>query len=101
MGVDALESSERRLRSTLDSMLEGYQLIGFDFCYLYINPAAALQGRYEKDEYIGKSMMELYPGIEKTEMFQMVQKCMREHRPDRIEMNFPIPTDQKLFAFPF
>jgi PAS domain S-box-containing protein len=102
VGVDALESSERRLRSTLDSMLEGYQLIGFDFCYLYINPAAALQGRYEKDEYIGKSMMELYPGIEKTEMFQMVQKCMREHSPDRIEHEFPYPDGTKSwFAFRF
>ncbi|MDD4923240.1 MAG: PAS domain S-box protein [Dehalococcoidales bacterium] len=91
----ALRASEERFRGTLDAMLEGYQIIGYDWRYLYINPVAAAQGHYERNRYYEHTMMELYPGIEKTEMFQAIQKCMQENRPDRIENEFTYPDGTK------
>lgn len=91
----ALRASEERFRGTLDAMLEGYQIIGYDWRYLYINPVAAAQGHYDRNKYYEHTMTELYPGIEKTEMFQAIQKCMREHRPDRIENEFTYPDGAK------
>ena len=41
----ALRASEERYRTTLGSILEGCQLIGFDWRYLYLNDAAAIQNR--------------------------------------------------------
>src|SRR4030042_4419667 len=65
----------RRLRETLDNMLEGCQIIGYDWRYLYVNDAAAAPGRTTKERLLGKTIMEAYGGIENTEMFSPPRKC--------------------------
>jgi PAS domain S-box-containing protein len=88
---EALRESEERYRKTLDSMLEGCQIIGFDWRYLYVNDAVALHGRQTKAELIGKTMMDVYPGIENTEMFAVLQRCMVERVPSHMENEFKYP----------
>ena len=92
---DSLRASEERLRSTLDAMLEGYQIISSDWRYLYINPVAAAQGRYELNKYYEHTMTELYPGIEKTAFIRAIKKCMKGKKPDRIENEFTYPDGTK------
>lgn len=72
-----LEESKERYYSTLENMLEGCQIISRDWKYLYVNRMAALHGRFEKNKLIGKSMMEVYPDIQKTKMFSVLKKCMK------------------------
>jgi len=76
--TNALLISEARFRHTLDSMLEGCQIIGYDFNYLYVNDSVAKQGRHDSSELIGRSMIEAYPGIENTEMFAVLTRCMNQ-----------------------
>lgn len=83
-----VREAEQRYRSTLDSMQEGCQIIGFDFRYLYVNNVVAAQGRTTKDALIGCTMMEKYPGIENTSMFQKIRLCMDERIPFRLENEF-------------
>ncbi|MBI5928304.1 MAG: PAS domain S-box protein [Chloroflexi bacterium] len=83
--------SEDRYHRTLDIMLEGCQIIGFDWRYLYVNDMAARHGRHTKDELLGYTMMERYPGIEKTQMFNILQRCMEERSIERIENPFAYP----------
>ncbi len=80
--------AERHFRETLDHMLEGCQIIGFDFRYLYINDAAATHGRHSKKALLGRKMMEAYPGIEETEMFAFLRKCMENRIAQRLENRF-------------
>ena len=84
----ALRASELRIRTTLDSMLEGCQVIGFDWHYLYINDVAARQGRQSKEGLIGRSLKDAYPGIEGTELFGALQHCMEGRLPSRLEHEF-------------
>jgi len=86
-----LQSSEERHRSTLDNMLEGCQIIGFDYRYIYLNPIAAQHGRSSQEQLIGKTMMEAYPGIDQTPMFAALQQCMtrRTHLQLENEFNYP------------
>src|SRR5690606_9673781 len=42
---NALQKSEARFRSTLDNILESCQLLDFDWRYLYLNDAAAVQNK--------------------------------------------------------
>ncbi|HEM62283.1 MAG TPA: GAF domain-containing protein, partial [Chloroflexi bacterium] len=84
----------RRLRETLDDMLEGCQIIGFDWRYLYVNDAAASHGRTTKDELLDRTMMEAYPGIEETEMFAALRRCMEERAPARLDNEFTYPDGQ-------
>ncbi len=57
------------VRRALDCLQEGFQIIGYDWHYVYLNPAAARHGRRPAEELIGHSIFEEYPGIDQTPMF--------------------------------
>ena len=57
-----------------DKVLEGCQVISPHYRYLYVNEAVARHGRRTVDELLGRTMMDVYPGIEKTEMFAVLRK---------------------------
>ncbi|MBN1531311.1 MAG: PAS domain S-box protein [Spirochaetes bacterium] len=93
MAEESLRASEERYRRTLDSMLEGGQIIGFDWQYLYLNDSAVKHGRLTKEEMLGRTMMEVYPGIEKTELFVHLRRCMEERGTHHMENQFVYPDD--------
>jgi putative nucleotidyltransferase with HDIG domain len=74
--------------SILDNLLEGCQIIDFDFRYIYINDEVAKQGRKSKEEMLGHTMMELYPGIETSPMFSQLKQCMSDRKPVTFENQF-------------
>ena len=88
---EQLRESEERYRSTLDQMMEGCQIIDSNWRYLYINNVAAAQGRHTPDELLGRTMMEMYPGIEQTELFAALKRCIKEQISRRMENQFVFP----------
>ena len=42
---EALKENEKRFRNTVENMIEGYQVIDCGWRYVYVNEAAAEQGR--------------------------------------------------------
>jgi PAS domain S-box-containing protein len=84
----AVQESERRFRETLDGMMEGCQTLGFDWHYLYVNEAAARHGRRRMDELLGRTIMEVYPGIEKTTLFSKLSECMEKRTRCNLENEF-------------
>jgi PAS domain S-box-containing protein len=76
-------------------MIEGCQIIGFDWRYLYVNNAAARHGHLAKETLLGHTMMEIYPGIENTELFAALRLCMNESTPHQIENEFAYPDGMK------
>ncbi|MCF8303122.1 MAG: PAS domain S-box protein [Bacteroidales bacterium] len=88
---EKLRKSEYRLRSTLNNMKEGCQIISFDWRYLFVNDEVATHARKTKSELLGKTMMEVYPGIEKTAMFKVLQQCMEERTTHYFENEFTYP----------
>lgn len=87
----SLAASEKKYRETLDNMLEGVQIIGFDWRYIYVNKALSKHAKYFKEELIGYTMMQKYPGIENTELFEVLKKCMKERIPQQLETEFLFP----------
>jgi signal transduction histidine kinase/PAS domain-containing protein len=83
-----LKQSTERFRSSLDNMMEGCQLIGFDWRYLYINAAAEKHNRRPAEELMGKIFMECWPGIEKTELYARMLDCMNNQIISKIEYEF-------------
>lgn len=53
-----LKVVENRLQETLDYMIEGYQIIDYDWRYAYVNETVAKQGRKTKEELLGYTMMQ-------------------------------------------
>ena len=78
---EELRESRKTYKNTLDRMLEGCQIIDFDWCYLYVNDAVARHGHRSREELLGHTMMEMYPGIEDTEMFAALRRCMEKRTP--------------------
>ena len=87
----SLAKSEERFRSTLDNMLEGCQLIGFDWRYIYLNDTADKHNRRQKEELLGNKYMDMWPGIENTEVFRIIKHCMEERVPNHLENEFVFP----------
>ena len=87
----ALSESEARFRGTLDRMLEGCQIIDYDWRYVYVNDAAAAQARRQVDELIGRTMTECFPGIEQTTMFAELRHCMEQRTGAHVENEFAYP----------
>ncbi len=87
--------SEERYKSTLDNLLEGCQILDFNWRYLYINSAAEKHNRRPKEELIGRSFVEMWPGIENTDIFQTIQKCMSDRTSHIMEYEFVFPDGTK------
>ena len=79
------------IRVALDCLEEGFQIIGRDWRYVYVNPAAARHGRRDASELIGRPMIEAYPGIEGTPLFDVMQECMEQRVSRVIENHFAFP----------
>ncbi|HMP39705.1 MAG TPA: CHASE3 domain-containing protein [Roseiflexaceae bacterium] len=88
---EAIQESEQRLRTTLDTLIEGCQIIDFDWRYVYLNDAAIAHAKQEKDALLGRTMMEVYPGIETTPLFVVMQRCMEQRTPQQLENEFTFP----------
>ena len=86
-----LRASEARYHSTLDNIQEGCQLIGFDWRYLYLNDAAAINNRRPNHELLGRTMMEMWPDFEATGVFDMLRRCMQERIALHEETDFVFP----------
>jgi two-component system, cell cycle sensor histidine kinase and response regulator CckA len=78
-------------RDVLDSLQEGCQVIGFDWQYLYVNDALVEQGQLSRDQLLGHTMMECYPGVEGQAFFGVLRRCMQARTRDRVEIEFQFP----------
>ncbi|MBM4177137.1 MAG: PAS domain S-box protein, partial [Ignavibacteria bacterium] len=88
-------SNEDFHHNTLDNLMEGCQIIGFDWRYIYINDAAAKHFRHPKQELLGKKYMDIWPDFEKTNVFKVIKRCLEEriHYTMENEITFP---DEKI-----
>jgi PAS domain S-box-containing protein len=83
------------LRQTFDHMLEGIQIHDFSWRYTYVNNAFLNYSHYSRQELLGNTMMDRYPGIEKTELFKVLERCMNKRLSEHFETEFIFPDGSK------
>lgn len=83
------------IKIALEEMLEGIQIVSRDWVYLYVNKAAGLHGRKSPQELMNKSMLECYPGIEKSPMFRDMEYVMQSGHARQIENEFQYEDGRK------
>ncbi len=88
---DKLQRSEARYRHTLDTMMEGVQIIGFDGKLIYVNDKLVSQAKFTKEQMIGHTLPELYLGVEQSAIYQSYQKCLQDRQPLHFENKFEFP----------
>ena len=89
--MDPLTGDIDRYRRTLDSLIEGFQIIGHDWTYLYVNPAAAAHANRRPEDLCGRKMWEVFPGIDRTPTFAELSRCMKERTSAAVENLFTFP----------
>jgi len=75
-------------KTLLDNLLEGVQVISFDWKYHYVNNALVDQSHRSRDQLIGFTMMEVYPGIEHSPLFKQLESSMKNRQVNRFENQF-------------
>ncbi len=82
------DESERRLHRTLDDMREGYTIMGPDLRYRYMNRAGAEQTHLTREQLIGRTPLELYPGFEGSKIHSALKTAVEQRIPQRVEEQF-------------
>ncbi len=82
---------EKLYYKQLETMIEGVQMISFDWKYTFVNPAVVKQSKKTAEELLGKTMMECYPGIENTPLFAKLKNCMQNRCIEHFENEFTFP----------
>ncbi|HZW38209.1 MAG TPA: histidine kinase dimerization/phosphoacceptor domain -containing protein [Ignavibacteriaceae bacterium] len=87
---DLLKSNEKYV-STLDNMIEGCAIVGFDWTYLYVNDSNARHAHLPREYMIGRKMTDVLPGVEKSIFFKAYDKCLKERIAQNIESQYIFP----------
>lgn len=66
----------KEFQNVFDSLLEGIQILDFNWCFLYVNATLCNQVSLIKEDLIGKNIKDKFPGIETTEIFKVLTDCM-------------------------
>lgn len=86
--AEKVSESEERYKSVLSGLLEGCQIIGFDWRYIYINPSAEKQNRIPAEALLGQNYHEMWPGIEETYVYSRIKDCLENGVSSRFENEF-------------
>lgn len=75
MGIRHLFSQGMVAYGIFDQLLEGIQVIDRNMSYFYVNEAVAHQSGKRQQELLGKKMTAVFPGIEETKIYHLIQEC--------------------------
>ncbi len=73
----------------LDSLAEGCMVLGVDWTYLYVNEAAARHGRQKRENLLGRTILEMYPGVEDSTIFAHYRRSMEGRVHESFDAEFP------------
>ncbi|RYD75423.1 MAG: PAS domain S-box protein, partial [Sphingobacteriales bacterium] len=92
-----LVNNEKKFHHTLDNMLEGVQMHDFEWRYIYVNDASVKASPFTREEKLGFTLMEKHPGIEQTNMFNTMKRCMDERVAEHFDTEFVFPDGSKKY----
>jgi|GEM_PF-884448 len=89
--AETIRQQNERFRHLLDNMIEGLQIIGHDWKYIYLNDAALAQSKMTEEELIGHSIYDLYYNEENAELYNVLKNCMENRKHARLDNKFTYP----------
>lgn len=89
--TETLRHQSERYRHLMDNMIEGLQIVGKDWKYIYLNDEAVRQSKMTREQLIGFSIYELYPDNQNSELYKVLEQCMETRKPARLDTDFTYP----------
>jgi two-component system, cell cycle sensor histidine kinase and response regulator CckA len=81
----------------LDNLPEDCRIIDYKWRCVYLNDAALARDTRPKEELIGSQCKEMWPGIEESELFEKIRRCMEKRIPGQIEIQSVLPDGSKVW----
>ncbi len=78
---EALQESEERYRTLLESTSDSVYVLDRDWRHIVVNEAAERFVHRPKEELLGNSLLELFPGVEATTFFRTFARVMETREP--------------------
>ncbi|CAO3420420.1 PAS domain S-box protein [Azospirillum endophyticum] len=92
-----LRDSEERYRNVLNSMAEGFALLGPDFTILDVNQETLrLDGR-RRDELVGRTHWDAFPGTQNSPVGALLETVMQDRQPRSLEHRYVWPDGRDLW----
>ncbi len=88
-------ANELKYQHTLDHMLEGVRILDNDLRYLYVNEACIAQSRTTRENLIGRTLMEVFPGFENSTLYPVFMTCLDTGESRFTETEFVFPDGHK------
>ena len=79
--TNSLSENNLTQYTLFDHMLEGVQVLDFDFKYLYLNDVVVAQAKSSLEDLLHHKITDKFPGIDQSPMFQLLKQCMEERTP--------------------
>ncbi len=89
--MNAVAKKISRKYAVFDKMLEGVQVINFDWYYIYVNKSLTKYGRTTKENLLGYKFMDAHPGVEQRPVFKHIKQCMDDRVPSQIDNMYEFP----------
>ncbi len=91
--INALKESEERFKELFNNMINGvavYKAInnGEDFIILDFNRGAEIIEKIKKEEIIGKSVLQIFPGVKEFGLFEVFQRVYKTGKPEYFPVSF-------------
>jgi signal transduction histidine kinase len=87
--VDAIARED--LLDALSEAHEGVQIIDRQWCYRFVNDRARSHLGRRTGDWLGRTVMECNPGIEQSELFEAMQRCIEDGNAASLETRFTQP----------
>ncbi|MHC4622864.1 MAG: PAS domain-containing protein [Planctomycetota bacterium] len=89
---DELRRSEAKLKILLDNVSSGVAIYearnnGEDFVFVDFNPAAEQIEKIKKEDVIGKSVVEVFPGIKDFGLFDLLRRVWKTGTPEHLPIS--------------
>ncbi|MBX2896128.1 MAG: PAS domain S-box protein [Cyclobacteriaceae bacterium] len=79
----------------MDGMLEGVQILDYNWRYVYVNDVVVQQSKLSRDQLLNSTFLECYPGVEQTNLFQVLLRCMKLRIEEKFENEFEFQDGSK------
>lgn len=86
-----IRQQNERFRHLMDNMIEGLQIIGKDWKYIYLNDVAVAHSKKAKAQLIGNSIFDIYPSVGNSNLHAVMKQCMETGKPARLDNVFIYP----------